>query len=170
MGNLYLLCIEISRDGAFFHSQISLKRFFFPLINVQMQTIVGILTFKSRKNFVLSGVEHEKSFIISGPAFIQRWRLLSILKNFISCFTLCVKMRKQASRNHLKLVSMYSQLSLSRSRRDHLKHFEISVLRHIRYAKLSKIQIEQPNFSNKNYVIWLLKSEIYIENIAEKKS
>ena len=30
-------------------------------------TIVGILTFMSRKNFMLSWVEHEKSFITSGP-------------------------------------------------------------------------------------------------------
>ena len=32
-----------------------------------MPTIVGILTFMSRINFVLSKVEHEKSFITSGP-------------------------------------------------------------------------------------------------------
>ena len=31
-----------------------LKRLFFPLINVKMPTIVGILTFMSRKNFILS--------------------------------------------------------------------------------------------------------------------
>ena len=40
---------------------------FFPFINVIMPTIVGILTFMSRKNFMLSGVEHEKCLIISGP-------------------------------------------------------------------------------------------------------
>ena len=40
---------------------------FFMLMNVKMPTIVGILTFMSRKNFVLSLVEHEKSFINSGP-------------------------------------------------------------------------------------------------------
>ena len=39
------------------------RMLFFPLINV----IVGILTFMSRKNFMLSSVEHEKSFITSGP-------------------------------------------------------------------------------------------------------
>ena len=39
------------------------------LINVNMVTIVGILTFKSRIKFVLSSVEHGKSFIISGPGF-----------------------------------------------------------------------------------------------------
>ena len=37
------------------------------LINIKMPTIVGILTFMSRINFVLGLVEHEKSFITSGP-------------------------------------------------------------------------------------------------------
>ena len=36
------------------------------------------------------------------------------------------------------LSSRYSRLSLSRSRKDPLKHFEISVLRHIRFAELRK--------------------------------
>ena len=40
---------------------------FFQLINVKMPTIVGILSFMSRKNFMLSRVEHEKSFITVGP-------------------------------------------------------------------------------------------------------
>ena len=40
---------------------------FFMLINVKMSTIVGILTFMSRKNFMLNSVEHEKSFVTSGP-------------------------------------------------------------------------------------------------------
>ena len=39
---------------------------FIMLINVKMPTIVGILTFMSRINFVLSWVELEKSFIASG--------------------------------------------------------------------------------------------------------
>ena len=42
---------------------------FFLLINVKMPTIVGILTFMSRKNFMLNLVEHKKSFITSGPGF-----------------------------------------------------------------------------------------------------
>ena len=45
----------------------------------------------------------------------------------------------------------YSRLSLSRSRMDPLKHFEISVLRHIRFAELRKYQsnnqISQMNMS-----------------------
>ena len=43
---------------------------FFLLINVKMPTIVGILTFMNGKNFVLSWVEHEKSFITSGHDII----------------------------------------------------------------------------------------------------
>ena len=72
-----------------YSTQLSIK--FFVLINVKMPTIVGILTFMSRKNsllhlsehekcwiswyfhtyeylnFMLNWVEHEKSFITSGP-------------------------------------------------------------------------------------------------------
>ena len=50
---------------------------FFPFINVKMPTIVGILTFMSRKNFMLNGVEHEKSFITSGPACLASQGLLN---------------------------------------------------------------------------------------------
>ena len=40
---------------------------------------------------------------------------------------------------------IYSRLPLSRTPRDSMKHFEISVLRHIRFAELRKKQlIEQP--------------------------
>ena len=46
----------------------------------------------------------------------------------------------------------YSRLSLSRSRRDPLKHFEISVLRHIRCAELGKIPNKQPNFTNEHVI------------------
>ena len=45
--------------------------------------------------------------------------------------------------NRIYLV-IYSRLCLSRSRMDPLKHFEISVLRHIRFAELRKIPNEQP--------------------------
>ena len=36
-----------------------------------MPTIVGILTFMSRKNFMLSSVEHEKCIITSGPSLYE---------------------------------------------------------------------------------------------------
>ena len=62
---------------------------------------------------------------------------------------------------------IYSRLSLSRNRRDPQKHFEISVLRHIRFVVLKEKQFEQPNFTN-DYVNWLHLLEIYIENIVEK--
>ena len=48
-----------------FEAQIS-PECYFPLINVKMPTIVGILTFMSRKNLMLSCVEHGKSFIPRG--------------------------------------------------------------------------------------------------------
>ena len=48
------------------------------LINVKMPTIVGILTFMSRINFVLSWLEHEKSFITSGPEFLLLLKILQI--------------------------------------------------------------------------------------------
>ena len=37
------------------------------LINVKLPTIVGILTFMSRINFMLSSVDYEKCFMTSGP-------------------------------------------------------------------------------------------------------
>ena len=43
---------------------------FIMLVNVKMPTIVGILTFMSRINFVLSWVEHGKSFIALGPGLL----------------------------------------------------------------------------------------------------
>ena len=53
--------IKISRNLDFLSSDKP-RMLFFPLINVKMPTIVGILTFMSRKNFILSWVEHEKKF------------------------------------------------------------------------------------------------------------
>ena len=44
---------------------------FIMLINVKMPTIVGILTFISRINFVLSRVEHEKKNITLGPESVK---------------------------------------------------------------------------------------------------
>ena len=51
-----------------------------------------------------------------------------------------------------KIKINYGRLSLSRNRRDPLKHFEISVLRHIRFVVLRKKIFEQPHFTN-DYVI-----------------
>ena len=58
----------------------------------------------------------------------------------------------QNLRINLSAVHNYSRLSLSRNRRDPLKQFEISVIRHIRFVVLRKKQFEQPNFTN-DYVI-----------------
>ena len=61
-----LISIKLSSNSAFLGSDKP-RMLCFPLINVKMPTTVGILTFMSRKNFMLSSVEHEKSFTISGP-------------------------------------------------------------------------------------------------------
>ena len=39
------------------------------LLNIAEHEIVGIFIFIRRENFMLSCVEHEKSFITSGPEF-----------------------------------------------------------------------------------------------------
>ena len=57
------------------------------------------------------------------------------------------------SLNHsLQTKTKYSLLWLSRNLRDHHKHFEISILRHIRFVILRKKQFEKRNFTN-DYVI-----------------
>ena len=61
-----LISIKISGNLAFLGSDKP-RMLFFLFINVKMPTIVGILTFMSWKNFMLNSVEHEKSFITSGP-------------------------------------------------------------------------------------------------------
>ena len=50
--------------SAFSRSDKPRMLFFLPIM-VEMPTIVGISTFMSRKNFILSWIEHEKSFITS---------------------------------------------------------------------------------------------------------
>ena len=45
---------------------------FFLLINVKMPTVVGILIIMSRKIFMLSRVEHEKSFITSSHGLVSK--------------------------------------------------------------------------------------------------
>ena len=56
---------ENMKQFIIFQAQISLECYFLLLINVKMPTIVGIVTFMSRK--ISCSVEHEKSFITSGP-------------------------------------------------------------------------------------------------------
>ena len=53
----------------------------------------------------------------------------------------------------------YSRLSLSRSPKNTLKYFDISVPRHSRFAGLRKKSIDAFHFTNE-YVIWLLKLDI----------
>ena len=58
---------------------------FFPLINVKMPTIVGILTFMSRKKFMLSSVVElsmKKHFMTSGPGKLTGEAILVLLPLF----------------------------------------------------------------------------------------
>ena len=48
-----LISIKISRNSAFLGSERP-RMLFFPVTNVKMPTIVDILTFMSRKTFMLS--------------------------------------------------------------------------------------------------------------------
>ena len=49
------------------------------LINDEIPTIVGILTFMSRINFVLSSAEYGRSCITSGPDFHQSSGVFSFI-------------------------------------------------------------------------------------------
>ena len=49
---------------------------FIMLINAKMPTIIGIQTLMSMIDFVLSWVEHEKSFITTGPGITEYFFLL----------------------------------------------------------------------------------------------
>ena len=53
---------------------------FFLLINVKMPTTVGIFIFMSRKNFMLSWVEHEKNFFITSGQGVPWPFLVSLHK------------------------------------------------------------------------------------------
>ena len=60
---------ENIKQYSIFQAQISLEMLFFLLINVKMPKIAGILTFMSRKNFMLNWVELSMKFFFktSGP-------------------------------------------------------------------------------------------------------
>ena len=95
---LNLISIKISRNLAFLSGSYKPRMLFFRLINVKMPTIVGILTFMSRKNFILSWVKHE-FFYNRGPGLImlppkdscQHWHCFSVLDlYFMTSFLLSV--------------------------------------------------------------------------------
>ena len=51
------------KNQLFSCSEKPINLLFFLLINVKMPTIIGILTYISRKNFILSCLEHEIFFL-----------------------------------------------------------------------------------------------------------
>ena len=85
------------------------------------------------------------------------WKYILTLAKF--ALTLALKSIQMAYfhiKNYLyKILSKYSRLLLSRNRRNPQTHFEISVLRHIRFVVLRKKQFGQPNFT-KDYAIRLV--------------
>ena len=77
-----------------------------------------------------------KFSIFSGNFLVYLNRLVFVM---VDHFQKGLSMQKKTTTNK------YSQLSLSRTPRDSMKHFEISVVRHIRFTELRKKQlIEQP--------------------------
>ena len=64
------------------------------LINMKMPTIVGIFIFISRENLMLSGVEHEKSFITLGPGDMLKCcdRMTNSKRAVLSGFSLFAQM------------------------------------------------------------------------------
>ena len=81
--------------------------FFILLINVKMPTVVGILTFTSRINFMLIWVEHQKSLITLGPGFYVYCFLVALSfkylhSGYFSCFCFCLPL-------------FYSKLTFSKS-------------------------------------------------------
>ena len=98
-----LISIIISRNSAFLGSD-KLIMLFFLLINVKMPTIVGILTFMSKKNFILRCVENEKIFMTSVPGLKSVKSdgkialLLSKWYKFAKCF-IVRSLRKTVSSN-----------------------------------------------------------------------
>ena len=60
-----------------FLGSYKLLMLFFLFINVKMPTIVGILIFMNRKNFMLNCVEHEKQFYNLGPGKFPKIFFLS---------------------------------------------------------------------------------------------
>ena len=103
---------------------------------------------------MLIWVEHEKSFITSGPVVDKMYGY--------NIGALIMLIWEKVYRLYIHTVD-----SRYLSWRDPLKHFDISVLWHIRCAEMRKIPIEQPNFTNE-HVIWLLLVRNICWNIVEK--
>ena len=83
--------------------------------------------------------------------------MIAILRQFLAIhiFVALITQKETVSAKEKATTNVrfeYSRLSLSRSRRDPLKHCETSVLRHIRCAEFRKIPIEQPNFTNEHVI------------------
>ena len=87
------------------------------LINVKMPTIIGILTFMSRINFVLGGVEYEKKVIISRPdfGFVIFCIVIDIGPKFLSALSplrpVTLRSRSQTQNFYVKILFLSALLS-----------------------------------------------------------
>ena len=108
-------------------------------------------------NSMFSG--HMIQTVVSSRLFLNTYHYSFYKTRLMMSISMPKETSNVTAQLRLKMVFVlrkrYSRLSLSRNRRDPLKHFEISVLRHIRFVVLRKKQFEQINFTNE-YVIWLL--------------
>ena len=80
---------------------------FIQLINFKMPTIVGILTFMSWINFVLSWVWHEKSFITLGPGLIGYNDLLKAGTVLNFSMRMLIVNRNPRNCNHARLIAEF---------------------------------------------------------------
>ena len=72
---------------------------FFLLIKVEIPTIVGISTFMTRENFMLSWVEHEKSFITLVPGVAGVFGCVTLKLHTLTGRRLKRKSEKDTCRN-----------------------------------------------------------------------
>ena len=92
---------------------------------------------------------HTSSTLFLKDLYLMFWKNMIV---YVCVVVVALKSQGNVALTKLKLIwreltiicwIKYSRLSLSRNRRDPLKQFEISVLRHIRFVVLRKKQFEQ---------------------------
>ena len=129
---------------------------FILLINAKMPTIVGILIFISRINFMLSWVEHEKSFITSRPGFCCKAAKLcqnifqSILLAKYSPWILLLLKHKFAVRKQLHEVGIFSDMHSKQN----VQIFRLSLRSQERNPKFNGLVHECPkSYSVKHWLV-----------------
>ena len=121
-----------------------------------MPTIVGILTFMSRKNFMLNWVEHEKSFITSGPVFTSGLVLEYYWMSFRCILLTCVVFLHINSAFQQTVIRWYVRLRLNwvcTFAYDPKTHFQSNKVKDIKmYASI--YNSTNPKFGSANFGAW----------------